>query len=70
MKKNIKLTCIVLVLILLMVQFSTIAYAIEDTTPPNIISVLSDKNVLKTGETITFNVLNRVFFFFNLSLIK
>ena len=56
MNKTIKLICMVLILILLMVQFSTIAYAIEDTTPPNIISVLSDKNVLKTGETITFNV--------------
>lgn len=57
MNKTIKLTCIVLILILLMVQFSTIAYAIiEDTTPPNIISVSSDKNVLKVGETITFNV--------------
>lgn len=57
MNKTIKLTCIILILILLMVQFSTIAYAIiEDTTPPNIISVSSDKNVLKTGETITFNV--------------
>ena len=57
MNKTIKLTCIVLILILLMVQFSTIAYAIiEDTTPPNIISVSSDKNVLKIGETITFNV--------------
>ena len=51
-----KITSILLVTIMLLMNFSSIVMAIEDTTAPSIVSVSKDKESVKPGETITFTV--------------
>lgn len=68
-EKTIKLIGIVLAMILAIMQFSTISYGTSidqgamggpsigiDNTPPNIVSVSLDKNMVKPGETININM--------------
>lgn len=67
-EKTIKLIGIVLAMILAIMQFSTISYGTSidqgamggpsigiDNTPPNIVSVSLDKNMVKPGETSKFD---------------
>ena len=51
-----KLTSILLIAIMLLMNCSSIVIAVQDTTPPSIISVVKDKESVKPGETITFTV--------------
>lgn len=51
-----KITSILLIAIMLLMNCSSIVIAVQDTTAPSIISVAKDKESVKPGETITFTV--------------
>lgn len=51
-----KITSILLIAIMLLMNCSSIVIAVQDTTAPSIISVAKDKESVKPGETITFKV--------------
>ena len=51
-----KITSILLVAIMLLMNFSTMVIAVQDNTAPSIVSVSKDKESVKPGETIAFTV--------------
>lgn len=51
-----KVTSILLIAIMLLMNFSSIVIAVQDSTAPSIVSISKDKDSVKPGETITFTV--------------
>lgn len=51
-----RLTSLLLIIILILVHIVPTVYAIDDTTPPNIISISSNNENLNAGDTASFNI--------------
>ena len=50
------LTCLLLFIFLLLVHIVPTVYAVDDATPPNIITILSNNENLNVGDTASFNI--------------